>query len=375
MGLASKLKNGTTAPVQEKEYTRPLTSTQMTPLQESSAIVSKYQSLQRKPTYMSLEPHKNDMILGLNSTQVSDTLPESNQSILLNSPTMLQQNSVPKKTIDAAFVKEFISKMISTNKLEKFYDENSIKRVLEKINAVDFAALADQWKIPVEIAFELSTLALYDIAVFADDSGSMRFEDNGARIGELARILARIAQITTLFDDDGILIRFFNSNAEGNGITDASSADELLTKVPFAGMTPMGSKLEEKILMPFVYESCRQGSFRKPVLVYVITDGEPMGEPPSKIFDVVARCKNYMSQNGYGKGVAFEFAQVGRDQAAQKFLGRLDNDTLIGDIVDTTSYYEMEAEEYREKGIELTPELWTLKLMLGAVDPTYDEQD
>lgn len=41
-----------------------------------------------------------------------------------------------------------------------------------------------------------------------------------------------------------------------------------------------------------------------------------------------------------------------------------------GRHVDATSYYELEAEEYKRKGVTLTPELWLVKLMVGAIDPT-----
>ena len=67
--------------------------------------------------------------------------------------------------------------------------------------------------------------------------------------------------------------------------------------------------------------------------------------------------------------------QVGKDQDAQAFLGKLDNDPVIGGMVDATSYYELEAAEYAKKGVVLTPDLWMVKLMVGAVDPSYDEQD
>ena len=67
--------------------------------------------------------------------------------------------------------------------------------------------------------------------------------------------------------------------------------------------------------------------------------------------------------------------QVGKDQEAQKFLAKLDNDPVVGSMVDATSYYELEAEEYAKKGVTLTPDLWLVKLMVGAVDSSYDEQD
>ena len=67
--------------------------------------------------------------------------------------------------------------------------------------------------------------------------------------------------------------------------------------------------------------------------------------------------------------------QVGRDARAQAFLGRLDRDPSVGDIIDCTSYFEQEAEEYARKGVSLSVETWLLKLMVGAVDPSYDAED
>lgn len=56
---------------------------------------------------------------------------------------------------------------------------------------------------PLELAHDLATLALYDIVIFADDSGSMIFEEGGERINDLKLILGRVAEVATLFDEDG----------------------------------------------------------------------------------------------------------------------------------------------------------------------------
>jgi hypothetical protein len=229
---------------------------------------------------------------------------------------------------------------------------------------------------PVELATDLATLALYDIVIFADDSGSMVFEEGGERINDLKVILGRVAEVGTLFDDDGIIIRFMNSNVEGNGIRDSVSAANLVQQVQFNGLTPLGTQLDAKVIRPFLAQGVQSRSLQKPILVIVITDGEPTGEPPGTVSNVIKNAKNLVGNSQYGPGaVAFEFAQVGKDQKAQQFLGTLDRDPAIGKMVDATSYYELEAEEYARKGVTLTPELWLVKLMVGAVDPTYDEQD
>lgn len=140
-------------------------------------------------------------------------------------------------------------------------------------------------------------------------------------------------------------------------------------------MTPLGTSLDSKVIRPFLGGGIQGRNLQKPILVITITDGEPTGEPQNAVANVIKNAKNMCANSVYGPGaIAFEFAQVGKDTKAQAFLGRLDTDPEIGKMIDATSYYELEAEEYGRRGVQLTPELWLVKLMVGAVDPTYDEQ-
>lgn len=58
-------------------------------------------------------------------------------------------------------------------------------------------------------------------------------------------------------------------------------------------------------------------------------------------------------------------------------LAKLDNDPCVGSMVDCTSNYENESAEMARANppVELTPDLWIMKLILGAIDPSYDTQD
>ncbi len=146
-------------------------------------------------------------------------------------------------------------------------------------------------------------------------------------------------------------------------------------QVQFTGMTPLGSSLDSKVIRPFLGGGISNRNLQKPILVITITDGEPTGEPQNTVANVIKNAKHMCASSIYGpNAIAFEFAQVGKDTKAQAFLGRLDTDPEIGKMIDATSYYELEAEEYMRRGVNLTPELWLVKLMVGAVDPTYDEQ-
>ena len=266
--------------------------------------------------------------------------------------------------------------IVQQNGLESFYDANRLNEVLQKVSLIDFDQIAQQWKIPKELAYDLAPLALYDIVFYCDDSGSMIFDEGGERVEDLKFILSRVADIGTRFDDDGIVIRFMNCNVNGDGVRNAVDVQNLMSKVKFSGITPLGTNLDKKVIQPFVLGQANSNSMAKPILTFVITDGEPTGEPRDTLCQIVKRTKNALSRTRYGSGAfALQVAQVGKDLKALKFLEQLDNDPVVGNVIDCTSYFELEAEEFAKKGVNLTPDLWLLKMCVGSIDPSYDAMD
>jgi hypothetical protein len=201
------------------------------------------------------------------------------------------------------------------------------------------AQLAQKWRINTEIASDIVKLGLYDVILYIDDSGSMQFEENGERIDDLKVILERVAYATSLFDRDGIQVRFMNSTHEGNNIQSDTQVASMITATRFSGLTPMGRELQNKILDRLVLAKARSGALRKPVLVITITDGQPTGESSSDVARIIKNASDELSRNPrYGKGaLAFQFAQVGNDLKAREFLSKLDEEPSIGDIIDCTS--------------------------------------
>ena len=47
------------------------------------------------------------------------------------------------------------------------------------------STLASAWRLSVELAADLVKIALFDVVILVDDSGSMQFEQNGERIEDL----------------------------------------------------------------------------------------------------------------------------------------------------------------------------------------------
>lgn len=230
---------------------------------------------------------------------------------------------------------------------------------------------------PKELAGDLVKLSLFDVVLYIDDSGSMAFEEGGERIDDLKLIMSRVAYATSLFDQDGIQVRFMNNRVEGNNIASEPQALQLLQQVKFSGLTPLASSLWSKIIQPLVIGPARSNALQKPVLVICITDGTPAGENKDEIFNVIMRTDQELRRTRYGPdAVSYQFAQVGNDMKATRFLEELDNHPQIGGLIDCTSNFETEqAEMSRKSGIDLTPEMWLVKLLMGPIDSSYDTKD
>ena len=276
-------------------------------------------------------------------------------------------------------VKQRIDSVIQDKNLHYFYPINSpqYNALLNRVSHVDFPSIAAKRRIPLELALDLAAIAVVDVILFVDDSGSMLFDEqwnqSTEKTDDLKLILSRVVDITSQFDDDGLSLRFFNSNIDSDNITSEQEAMNALAKVHYNGGTPLGRNLLTKVLEPFVYAKARKNQLTKPVMVYIITDGVP--DNKQEVKDNIHKCKEWLSQTGYGKSaVNIMFAQVGNSQSAAQYLKQeLDNDPDIGDDVDTTGNFEMEYEKYKPKGVDLTPDLWLLQMTLGSLVRAYDE--
>lgn len=167
----------------------------------------------------------------------------------------------------------------------------------------------------------------------------MQFEEDGERIKDLKLILSRVAYASALFDANGIEVRFMNSDLQGNNIASERQVEELISRAQFKGLTPMGTNLRNKVVEPLVLHRARAGHLDKPVLIITITDGQPAGEPHDAVFDTIrAAAAELARMPRYGIGaISFQFAQVGNDLSARKFLGKLDEEPGIGELIDCTS--------------------------------------
>ncbi|KAI9863448.1 MAG: hypothetical protein M1830_006150, partial [Pleopsidium flavum] len=308
-----------------------------------------------------------------------------------------------------AAYKQSLLEVIREKNLHNMYPPNdpTLDRIANQASAkVD--QLCASWRVPREVGQDIVKLALFDIILYIDDSGSMLFEEEGERIKDLRLILGRVAYAASLFDDDGISVRFMKTSHQAfwderkkqfqdDHIKSEQQVERLMSIVTFSGLTPMGTELKTKVIDEIVLEQARSAKMRKPVLVITITDGQPAGEPQGAVFDAIRHASSELSRiPRYGQGaVSFQFAQVGNDLKAREFLGKLDSDPGIGHLIDCTSSkliadcgdgsmltqmlpdFEVEQDEMSRARppVDLTPELWLVKLLLGAIDSSYDTKD
>ena len=259
------------------------------------------------------------------------------------------------------------------NGFHAFFSDDILNDIATVVSQSDLDSLTKTLKFPsVELVIEFAALALYDVVIIADDSGSMTFDQE--RTDDLLFIVSQVADIATRFDKDGISLRTFKNTLSADKLTSVDKVQKEISKMKYNGGTPMGSGINKFVLEPLVYKPAARQSLRKPVLVIVITDGAP--DNKYEVRNAVMTAKSTLGETKYGsKAVSFQFAQVGRDRQAQQWLSEIDSDVDIGDMIDATSYFEHEQEEYSRKGIDLTPYLWILKLIMGAIDPKYDSED
>ncbi|CAG8250889.1 unnamed protein product [Penicillium salamii] len=270
---------------------------------------------------------------------------------------------------------------IQEKNLQSFYPPDRLDRLVQTLAAEapgKLTKLIHEWAVPMEVATDVMKLSLFDVILYVDDSGSIEFEEKGLRKDQLRQILGIVATAASTFDQDGISVRFMNSSERGDGIRDAEDVNQLVSRVRFSGLTPLGTNLKTKVVEPMVVEPARANRLEKPVLVITITDGQPAGEPHGAVGDVIRYAVEETSRTRYGPGaVSFQFSQVGTDQRARDFLSALDEDPQIGHLIDCTSNFEVEQDEMSRANppVHLTRELWCAKLMLGAIDSSYDTKD
>ncbi|ODQ81248.1 hypothetical protein BABINDRAFT_160625 [Babjeviella inositovora NRRL Y-12698] len=274
-------------------------------------------------------------------------------------------------------------------KYKNFYKhKEEILATLQQTNIIEnLNAIRRQLRIPVSLDLhELAQLVFFDCVVYIDNSGSM---SEPKRQKEYKSIMETFMQIVAI-NESGLSLRFMNNHENiagailedmGIDIDRRISSPELLATilnsphVAYYGVTPLATKLHKNVLQPFVYDKLLAGTFTKPLLVMVLTDGEPYGEDPGfTIRKVVLDTQKMLEKHGWPPAsVLYQFGQVGNDRRAAQSLDDLDNDPLIGDVIDCNNVYEKEKLQLHDDVANRI--FYVKKLALGPIDEKFDLAD
>lgn len=88
----------------------------------------------------------------------------------------------PGGSISAQQIEQVLVQTVRDQHLESFYPPGSpaLQQIAQRVAAAgSLDKVAQEWRLPKEIAVDLVKLSLFDTVLYVDDSGSMQFEDGG----------------------------------------------------------------------------------------------------------------------------------------------------------------------------------------------------
>lgn len=298
-----------------------------------------------------------------------------------------------------------------TGKVQRLTPQERLNNMVNKVTRHDYQICMELYKIPnIDLATDLAVLCLFNVVMLIDDSSSMKISGTHDIFGklvtggtedyeegdlnelsrwDLAKLLIKVgAQIMTMFDDDGISVRFLNSFEKGDNLLTSNDVDKLFSKriVPNGG-TMIGTALRN-IYDEFIDVQLQTNTLEKPLLILVYTDGSSS----DNIKDVIKFVRSKTKQSKYGsKCVLFSFSQIGNDLSATNMLNNLDSDpdtTLgaydgAGDITDCTSSFKIEKEQFDKsqkkkfgkEAQQYTEIFHQIKSWIGPIMEKYDKAD
>ena len=90
---------------------------------------------------------------------------------------------------EVQMITEILDHCVRDQRLQTFYPPGSTQQIAQKVaQSGALNRLSQEWRLPKEVAYDCVKIALFDVMLLLDDSGSMRFEENGERINDVSRL-------------------------------------------------------------------------------------------------------------------------------------------------------------------------------------------
>ncbi|KAI0505322.1 hypothetical protein F5B22DRAFT_661633 [Xylaria bambusicola] len=182
-----------------------------------------------------------------------------------------------------------------------------------------------------ELAQKVIKLDMFDFMILCDNSYSMRNKQ-----GVLQDTLKRLSKVANILTPKGICIRFLNTIKDGDNDYDGLSAEDIekrFKKIEFKKGSMLGTAVDKKIVEVLTAQA-QSGELKRPVIVIIITDGEPRKEPRDTLMKAIKSCKESEAIKSLGRAaVVFIVAQIGKSASATGFLHELETDKRVSGMV------------------------------------------
>lgn len=127
--------------------------------------------------------------------------------------------------------------------------------------------------------------------------GAHRIDDQRVLVQHIAAILRRVIPV-----GEEVGLHFINSDENYNLLRLSSEEiNNRMASVKPLHATPIGTKLTEKVLENAVYRPLAKGTFKRPVLVFIITDGDLSSKTNEqeiqKLIEAIQKCGQALERN------------------------------------------------------------------------------
>ncbi|KAL2686876.1 hypothetical protein Neosp_004418 [[Neocosmospora] mangrovei] len=182
-------------------------------------------------------------------------------------------------------------------------------------------------------------VSMHQQIIYCDDSWSTHRDNRWENQKALA---LRIADITTriLPEGEGVAVRFINQEVDNSDNLDLEGIKKILDSVGYKREynTDIGTHLRSRILKPLVYDKLRTTGLARPLLISIITDGDPQPEDKAELANAIVECGNALENAGIPReSVKFMIGQVGSSKLATRFLETLRGNDEIAKVAFITS--------------------------------------
>jgi len=248
----------------------------------------------------------------------------------------------------------------------EFHAEPEAEPQLNRLQAV-----LDRFEVSIAEAQELCVLEDYELVVIADDSGSMNCpaaplsqrqlgERPLSRWDELKETVSLMVDIGTCLDRSGIDVFFLNRGHVLNVKSSSDAAFRNAFSTPPTGTTPLTETLQRV---------CARLNGERPVLMVILTDGEPNGGATK----FCAELKRAV-QNPQKKVKVQIMACTGEDEAIS-WLNTVDKQFVEVDVTDDYYSEKVQVLQKVRRIQKFTHGDWVMKAMLGCVSRKFDGWD